>query len=519
MRTDIILKKPIVPVAILACLGLLLTLNLTAIHGAGVSTDAVNYLAAADHLAAGEGFINFEGEPYVLWPPLYPALLAAPSALFGLDPIPFATGLNAIAFSAIIFVAGILASRVLDSHWSLSTLAAAACLLSVGTFAVSVNIGSDPLFIVLLLSWLLLFEKYGRAYNRSSFAGMIALCGLACLQRYIGATLIVTGAAGILYVRRSELRRGLAEASTFAGLSALPLILWILRNYGVSGTFLGLRDPSTWRPDQNLQDIAFKASRWFVPYQVSSKPFFWLALVAAIALLIIYLRRRGTPLKSGPLRPITLVLIVFSVIYLLAVVVLTKSVDHMNIPYDDRLYLPAFFTLLLLGLLFVRQVLLPLFKGKAAPIWRSALIGVSFLWLVFPANGTYKFWLRSLDTGGIAYYNIYNTPAYRDSAITKHLAPWATDPATPVFSNYPAAVYLTTRRIVRSLPSRTDFYGASIPLDAFVGVWPGTPSSVLVWYEPNTKRDLYSLTALAELAFLRPEFVSDDGAIYQIQTR
>jgi hypothetical protein len=42
---------------------------------------------------------------------------------------------------------------------------------------------------------------------------------------------------------------------------------------------------------------------------------------------------------------------------------------------------------------------------------------------------------------------------------------------------------------------------------------------VLVWYEPNTKRNLYSLTELATLADLQPVFTSDDGSIYLIQAR
>jgi len=41
----------------------------------------------------------------------------------------------------------------------------------------------------------------------------------------------------------------------------------------------------------------------------------------------------------------------------------------------------------------------------------------------------------------------------------------------------------------------------------------------LVWYEPNTKRNLYSLSELATLAELRPLFTSGDGAIYALTPR
>jgi hypothetical protein len=110
-------------------------------------------------------------------------------------------------------------------------------------------------------------------------------------------------------------------------------------------------------------------------------------------------------------------------------------------------------------------------------------------------------------------------PAYRDSLVTRHLTPWVTGPAATVYSNYPAAVYLSTRRNARSLPNRIDFFGVPTPLEGFAGQWPGRLPAVLVWYEPNTKRNLYSPAELASLADLQPVFSSDDGTIYLIQAR
>lgn len=514
------LKHPSLPVVAISCIGLIMALSLTSLHGAGVSTDAVNYLSAAENLASGNGYTNFEGDFYVLWPPLYPTMLAVAAVVLRVDPLVFASALNGVAFAGIILLMGLLAGKVLDSDWFLGSLASAATLLSASNFSVSVNIGTDPVFIIFLLSFFLLFERYARLTDRSSLAGMIVVGGLACLQRYIGAALILTGFLGILYVRREKRRRALTEASTFGALSILPMIIWMARNYSVSGTLLGVRDPHTWSPDQNLQDILFKASRWFIPYQLSSRILFWAALAAVLLILLaLNYRRRATAIATGSLRPTTLVLILFSVIYLSAMVVLTKSVDHKNISYDDRLYLPAFFSLLLLALLFIRRAVFPLLKGRFAAIGRTAVIGACLVWLLFPANGLYKFWVRCVNDKGIAYYNIYNKPAYRDSAVTLHLEPWTTDPSTPVFSNYPAAVYLSTRRIVGSLPSRTDFFGAATPLEGFAGKWPGDSPAILVWYLPNTKRNLYSIPELASLARFEPVFTSMDGAIYQIEAR
>jgi len=508
---------PLVAVAIVA---MVMAIALTSLNGPGLSTDAVNYLSTADNVARGIGFRNFEGDLYVLWPPLYPAILAGIELLFGVGPQVSASLLNALAFGGIVLLMGILARRILERDFILCSWAVGGVLLSTSTFAISVNVASDPIFIVLALSFLILFDRYARDGDRASYVGLIAVCGLACLQRYIGATLILVGSVGIVYARWSRPRQGMGEAAVFAGLSVAPLGVWIVRNYLVSGTFLGVRDPETWKPMENLLDIGFKAARWFVPYQLSSHPAFWVVLVVGLAVVVLVRRKRLVrPLAGVEPEPITFALILFPIIYLAAMVVLTKSIDHKNILYDDRLYLPAYFPLLVLFLLVIRLMLRLVLPEAASRMRRYALLGAAAVWLLFPAYGMYKFWVRSINDKGIAYYNIYNTPTYQDSAVTSNLKTWVSDSDLAVYSNYPAAVYLETRRIVGSLPGRADFYGVPQPLEGYAGRWPGRLPAVLVWYEPNTKRNLYSLSELATLAELRPLFTSGDGAIYALTPR
>ena len=516
---DRIRRTPL-PFLAVAIVAVVMVIALTSLNGPGLSTDAVNYLSTADSMARGIGFRNFEGDLYVLWPPLYPAILAAFELFLGVDPQVSASVLNAFAFGGIVLLMGILARRILERDVILCAWAVGGVLLSTSTFAISVNVASDPIFIVLTLCFLILFDRYARDGDRGSYAGLIVVCGLACLQRYIGATLILTGTLGMVYARWSRPKRGLGEAAVFAGLSAGPLGAWIVRNYLVSGTFIGVRDPETWKPVENLLDIGFKAARWFVPYQLSSHLAVWVALVIGLA-TILFVRRKTLvrPLTGVKPEPITFVLIVFPIIYLATMVVLTKSVDHKNIIYDDRLYLPAYFPLFVLFLLVVKRMLRLILPEALPRIRRDVLLGAAAVWLLFPAYGMYKFWVRSIHDRGIAYYNIYNTPTYQDSAVTLNLKTWVSDPELAVYSNYPAAVYLETRRLVGSLPGRADFFGVPQPLEGYAGRWPGRVPAVLVWYEPNTKRNLYGLSELSTLAQLQPLFSSDDGAIYALTRR
>ncbi|HEY6075172.1 MAG TPA: hypothetical protein VIV15_17780, partial [Anaerolineales bacterium] len=66
---------------ILCAIGLILILLTTSKYGAGVSSDAARNLSTADSLLAGRGFVDMLGTPFVLWPPLYPLVIAGMSLL------------------------------------------------------------------------------------------------------------------------------------------------------------------------------------------------------------------------------------------------------------------------------------------------------------------------------------------------------------------------------------------------------------------------------------------------------
>src|SRR5262245_33165879 len=75
-------ERPLaVLVLVLALLAAGLSLALTSWHGAGVASDGANYVSAARSVLAGQGFVQSDGAPLALWPPLEPLLLAAPGLL------------------------------------------------------------------------------------------------------------------------------------------------------------------------------------------------------------------------------------------------------------------------------------------------------------------------------------------------------------------------------------------------------------------------------------------------------
>lgn len=67
--------------AALSALGVVLVLARQIVYGAGLASDALEYLAIAGNVLAGEGLTYLSGAPATLWPPLYPLLLAGWPAL------------------------------------------------------------------------------------------------------------------------------------------------------------------------------------------------------------------------------------------------------------------------------------------------------------------------------------------------------------------------------------------------------------------------------------------------------
>ena len=106
-----------------AVLGAALALARTLTYGAGLGGDSASYIYAANNLLHG---IRFEAvtvigiadpRPFTLWPPLYPAALAAASLGGALDPFDAAGPLSAAAFGATILAGGLWMRRRLQSRF------------------------------------------------------------------------------------------------------------------------------------------------------------------------------------------------------------------------------------------------------------------------------------------------------------------------------------------------------------------------------------------------------------------
>ena len=249
---------------ILALAGVGIVLVATSVYGPGLSPDSVAYIFAAQSLTSGNGYSMISGHPFVHWPPLFPTLLAGMASI-GIDPLNGARLFNAAIFGLIIFVTGHLLRTHLKSM-TLVLIGTAFLLVSVIFLRVSIMAWSEPLFVLLTIAFFFYLSKFLKE-QRFKFLILIGiLAGVACLQRYIGFTLIFTGIISIFFFTHSGARhQTLKSASFFGFVSSIPLAIWLGRNYALTSTISGVRPPSTTGFFQNAAETLKSVSFWLLP--------------------------------------------------------------------------------------------------------------------------------------------------------------------------------------------------------------------------------------------------------------
>jgi hypothetical protein len=517
---------------LLSIAGALLLLYGTKRYGPGMSPDSVNYLSIARNLAAGKGYVSYNGDPSPYWPPLLPLLLALPIRL-GLNPLLACRSLNALAFAGSLFVSGLWlrkqSSGVGFCLAGLATILLSMPLLSVGLFA-----WSEPLFICSLLGCLYALDTYLERGGRASLFLAMVCAALSCLARYSGVTALLTG--GILLVSVSPLKTGkrkkgrgkrgsegllsslsrresrdalgarqewlrrFLRALLFGVVGALPTFGWCLRNRAVTGTLTGERAPSVSTLGQNLHASADTLSQWFLPSVIP----LWLR-VALLCVPIMPLgfgvaARRNREQKDGieglhAMTPLCFCLVY--AIYLLIAATLTDT-DRL----DDRLWSPLYVPLI--WGVFAMAQRLPMFSRPLAR--RFAAIGVG-VWLLYLSTRTVTT-LHAKEAEGAGGFA---TDAWQQSTL---IASLRRHPLRGhLFSNAAGTCYLLAGLTADEAPEKTDGAQAFEPIqDALDDETP----TYLIWFRIEPSPEFVSDTEWRTRYRLTVVQNTDDGTIYRV---
>lgn len=427
--------------------------------GPGLDPDALSYLGAGTSLGHGHGLrvpsaswsSNDSTAPLVHFPPGFPATIAAGVAAG-------ATAVNAARFVEATAAAFTAVALMLAANLAGGAIAAIAAIgIAAATPALLVvhsSVLSEPLFLALLalFTWQLSRERRTNDTRRTLLLG--ALAAAATLVRYAGASLVVavvfeawwTVDGAWVATWRVRARRAFVAAE----LPVVALAIWTLtrphsedaekiRDVGIYTTGLG----------ETLSGGVHTVARWLAPGVQSSTGLAIAAALVFVALCALVWRtaraaRRGLlPVAERRLyRAVAIVLASYG-----CVVGASRLLADPGIPLDDRMMAPVFLVVsLALGVALAalwrewfrdRRELIILTAGVTASwMWGSAQVGASWVDDV------------STDGGDLAAHEWAASP----------LVAWAAQapPGTPLYSNWPAAIWFHTARPTHEIPPDLD---------------------------------------------------------------
>lgn len=472
--------------------------------GAGVGEDGAKYLSAAQNLADGRGLFMYNNEPMTQWPPGYPAVLAL-GARLGVDVYIFGWWLNLLLFGLIVLGSGVLVWRALGEHSLLSYAGAALVLTSVALMAAVVNISSDPLFLLVVLAFLLTSENYLRKPSAAGLGWLAFWVICSTLLRYVGLGLVAAGALVVFATPGITLRQRFVRSVAFGILTVLPIMAWgYLRNYALAGTLFG---PRQWAsPLLNVLLIVDKVVSWFVPRLLLSR----VPALAVAALVVAGLLALSTPASRAAFRRVLLSPAVLpSAAFVLGYVVIlarASSFFEFQVEGFDRVHVILLPSLLVLG--FVAAVHLPVrLHAWLSARQRGWLAGLVLLGLLaFTGFRTQKY-LLSVAQQGYTMYNFANSLRLHESALAHYLMTSPELAQTSLYSNNEAALWLYVRQDIRRVPRLGD-----------EGDWPHGEQGYLVWFlgDLDYKYNLIDPADYVRAGWLQIVFEDEVGLVYKL---
>ena len=477
--------------------------------GLGLSTDSVHLLFAGMNLASGRGLISFDGSPVLVWPPLYPLLLAALHLLTGLSTFAAAHVLQIVAFFGISLCLSIFSLHLFPDDFPF--VLAGSILSDIGIVVVASfgMVGSDYVHLFLVVLCVLLTALYVEQPSGRLYLAVFVAAMLAMLQRYLGLAAIATAATAMLVWAKGSPSQHLLRAA-FLALAAVPSTLWLL----LTSPHIARRAPVSL--GENFTWFSQSILEWLFPAaSIQAHPVFSLALLwIAIALLalVLWLGRRT-------LRSFAASMLLFGLLYTLALFG-SASIAYYN-RLEGRFLLPLYIPLIMASLLALHILLGALHArspsrypvGRLAAFGMLAVLAILLLGAAVPAVQASH---SGIDGPG---ENSFNTLAWHANRPLFFWQAHHPEGDYLLLSNQPDGVAFYTQHFCDASPRRRSGpYGTvEYPIESYASTLFASGQDVyLIWVEPNSQDFYYQPADLGSIANLEKLYSSLDGAIYRL---
>ena len=420
----------------------------------GVSPDSVIYLSAADRVVEGKGLTPIgyhfapdipSGQSLFAFPPAYPLLLAS-TRLLTSDRLIAAKYINSFLFAANVFLLGLIIYMSSRSMWpalcAMGLFQTSFPLLSTYTTALA-----EPLFMFFLLATLLGLVFY----TRKARLWVLLACGCtaagAVITRYVGV-IILLPLVLTLAIQSGPLRERVKRCVLVAGVALLPLIVWIIRNRLIAGSYTGRSFAFHYIGVVEARTFIDSLMLLITPYTLPGPVKLLLLTIAAV--LVVYSLWIGLRGQGGTanryVRFLSAVTVATYVIFLAAY----NSFANPPVDLGPRVALPVY----VFGIILVFS--LTEWEKRRTLFWCVVLSSsVLFIANLRPAAN----WLSYRHREGEGF----TSRAWKESETVKFLK--ALPSQTPISSNAADACYLFTNREVSRLPAKYDPTSARVNPD------------------------------------------------------
>ena len=486
--------------------------------GPGVSTDSAMILSTAENVLQGRGLVDYTGTELTQFPPLYSLILALGSLLFRQDVFVVGWILNVVVFGALIWCTGLYLYDTFRDEPLFAYFGSFVVMSSTSLIQISANIASDPLFMLMLLFFLMSAATYLRS-GKSEFAVMAGvLTVVACFQRYAGLALVITGSLVAAYAHRTNRARALASALIFGALTAAPIFGWgYLHNAPVNGTVFGGRLPAV--PSLNFATGAEKVLYWFVPFRIISVvgPLNLLAGIVLVLLLAI-LTTGGTRFLRTISQPRLVPNVAFLLVYL-AVLIFDISYYELKGINTDRVHIIALPSLLVLMSAIGFQVIDAARSRVSSRLVYGLAILLFALWASYPISKSNEYVVASMARGDVSSYNSINKGSIQRSALAEYLRGLDHRGST-VYSNGCDTTWFMLRTLVVPVPTLGSSDRAAELQQRYAG-WPGPGTEgYVVWINAEAHKTNYATPAeLGAIADVSQLYADEDATVYYVKSR
>ncbi|HEX8945001.1 MAG TPA: hypothetical protein VF785_17830 [Gemmatimonadaceae bacterium] len=463
--------------------------------GPGLDPDSASYLGAAESLARGTGLdvpisdwtVADPTSPLSHFPPGFPIAIAA-TVKVGMSPRQGARAVEALAFASTVAIMTYMVGMTVGI---LAAILLAVALMDARPIVlVHLSVLSEPLFLCTLTVTLL-----GMTRRWHPLAVGLA-AATAALVRYAGVAAV---GAVVLWqlIEPGSIRRRLTRAF-FAGLPALVLQgAWVIHTRVTSGES-GIRQFGIYG---NLGGALVQGAKtiaaWLIPTTDPPTPIeLWLAVAAAllIGILVSVATRKAFDVRDDARRALAASALLASCY--LAVLLVSRLTADAGIPFDDRILSP-FILLAMIGVAVA--------VGKAWRGWglllRGGLAVLLATWLTMSSLAVYD---------DVSWATTYGSDFAGEDWRGSELLRWVRTQgaSTPVYSNWPAAIYFHAHKPAWLLPDTRD-----VSLLRTFGDTLASRHAVVVAFDTFSP-DCVPPDSVAAIAGLRTIARLADGTIY-----